>query len=151
MKRTAKMTFVLAIGIFVLIAAGCEEEKTSVVRKGRLVVLENEKIKKELESCQKENQQQKELLEKEFEKKRNDLEDKIEKQKEQFEKELEKQGGNLENCRNQKKILEGTTEKYMQKQVDSVLKVVMDENVRLRQENEGLKAEIEQLKAEKDK
>ncbi len=133
MKRTAKTAFIVTIGIFMLIAAGCEEEEMSVVRKGRLVVLENEKIKKELESCQKKNEEQ----------------------KEQFEKELEKQRGNLENkledCLDKKRVLEGTTEKYMEKQLNSILKDVVDENAKLRQENEGLKAELEQLKAEKDK
>jgi vacuolar-type H+-ATPase subunit I/STV1 len=151
MKTIAKMTFVLAIGIFVLIAAGCEEEM-SAVRKSRLVVLENEKIKKELESCQKENQQQKELLDKEFEKKENDLDNKIEKQKKLLEKEFEKKENDLENkiekqkelldgCLKTKGLLEEKTSKELQGQLDSILKDVVGENTRLRQENEGLKAE----------
>ena len=140
MKRTTKTTFVLAIGIFMLIIAGCEEENNLAIRKSRLIVIENEKLKKELESCQKENQQQKELLGKEFEKKRNDLEKKIENQKMA-----------LDDCLKEKKVLEGRTSKDIEKQVDSVLKDVVDENAKLRQENEGLKAEIEQLKAEEDK
>ncbi|MHC4159249.1 MAG: hypothetical protein ACYSSO_09245 [Planctomycetota bacterium] len=140
MKRPAKMAFVLAVGIVVLFIAGCEEQNLLAVRKSRLVVLENEQLKVQLEECKQKNEQQKELFEKE-----------LEEQKRGLEREIKKQGRLLDRCLKEKMVLANTTEEYVQGRLDSVFKSIVDENVKLNQENKDLKAEIERLREEAEK
>jgi len=135
MKRPAKMVFILAVGIVVLIIAGCEEVNLLAVRKSRLIVLENEQLKGQLEKRKEKNEQQKELFEKELEEQKEDLEKKIKKQKRL-----------LDNCLKRKETLEKQTREVIQERMDSVFKGVMEENVKLRRENKDLKAEIKQLR-----
>jgi len=206
MKRPAKMVFILAVGIVVLIIAGCGEQNLLVIRKSRLILNENEQLKGQLEKCKEENEQQKELFKRELEKQKEKLEKKIEQQKELSKRELEKQKEKLEKkieqqkelskrelekrkehfkkkieqqkellekelerqeekfarriknqkklldkCLKQKRALANTTEDYVQGRLDGLFKGVVDENVKLNQENEGLKAKIERLREEAEK
>ncbi len=65
MKRSAQKVFVLAIGVIMfMLIAGCEEQNISNTKKGRLVAVENIRLKKELEQRDKEIEKQEKLLEK---------------------------------------------------------------------------------------
>jgi len=162
MKRPAKMALILAVGIVVLIIAGCGEQNLLVIRKSRLILDENEQLKGQLEKCKEKNEQQKELSKRELEKQKEKLEKKNEQQKELFEKELEKQEEKLERkitnqkrlldkCLRQKRVLANNTEDFVQGRLDGIFKGVMGENVKLRQENKELKAEIKRLREEAEK
>jgi DNA repair exonuclease SbcCD ATPase subunit len=132
MKRPAQKAFVLAVGIVVItLIAGCDEEQNlsstkSAVKKHQLIAAENMRLTKELERRDKEIKRQKELHN-----------NKIEQQQEL-----------LEKCLQEKNAWKKSAQQNIQEQVDKVLAGVMEELVKLRDENNGLKAQIEQLKAE---
>ncbi|UCE99974.1 MAG: hypothetical protein JSV82_02600 [Planctomycetota bacterium] len=137
MKRPTHKALVLAVGIVLLIIAGCEQENLLAIRKSRLIAIENEKLKEQLVQCENEIEQQKELFEKE-----------LEQQKENLEEEIERQKSRLDECQERKRALEKKTKEILQEQIDSVFMGVMEENVKLRRENEDLKAQIKQLSEE---
>lgn len=132
MKRRAQKAFVLAVSIVVImLIAGCDEEQNlsstkSAVKKHRLIAAENMRLKKDLERRDKEIKSQKELHNK----------------KSKQQQEL------LEKCLKEKNACQERTQQDIQKQVDSVLTVVMEKSEELRKENESLKAQIEKLQAE---
>ena len=64
MKSLFQKTFVLAIGIFIMLTAGCEEENLPDTKMSRLIAVENRQLKKQLEQRNKEIEKQKKLLEK---------------------------------------------------------------------------------------
>lgn len=121
MKRPAQKAFVLAVGIVAIaLIAGCEEEQNLSSTKSAV---------KKHQIIAAENMRLKEELERR-------------------DKEIEKQKELLEKCLEEKNAWKVKAQKNIQKQVDSVLTVVMEKNEELRKENEKLKAQIEKLKTE---
>lgn len=64
MKRSAQKAVVLAVGIAVMLIAGCEEPNLSNTRKSRLIADENRQLKGKLEQRDREIEKQKKLVEK---------------------------------------------------------------------------------------
>jgi len=127
MKGPGIRTFVLAIGIIVvMLSAGCEEEQLKGNQKARVIAAENMQMKNLLQQRDSE----------------------IEKLKEQHKSELKKQEELLAKCKDEKQALEEQlTEKYGD-QIDEFIGNLGAEYVKLHQENDGLKLQIEKLKAE---
>jgi len=67
---------------------------------------------------------------------------------EQRDEEIKKQEKLLEKCLQERDTWKAKAQQNIQEQVDKVLAGVMEEYTKLRKENEGLKAQIEKLKAE---
>ena len=127
MKRRAWKTFVLAAGtVVIMLIAGCEKENAPDTKRSRLIAAENMRLKEEL--------------------KQRDTE--IERLKELHNKEIKKQEKLLEKCLQEKNTWKEKAQQNIEEQVDKVLAGVMEEYTKLREENKGLKAQIEQLKAE---
>ena len=127
MKRRAWKTLVLAVGIVVMLIAGCDEEQNLPdMKRNRLIAAENMRLTKELERRDKE----------------------IKKQKELHNKKNEQQQTLLEKCLKEKNAWKEKAQQNIQEQVDKVLVAVMEQNAKLREENESLKAQIEKLKTE---
>jgi len=122
MKRPTQKAFVLAVGIVVVIAliAGCDEEQNLSSTKSA--------VKKHQIIAAENIRLQKEL--------------------ERRDEEIKKQEKLLEKCLKEKNTWKEKAQQNIQKQVDSILTVVMEKNKELREENESLKAQIEKLKAE---
>lgn len=72
----------------------------------------------------------------------------LKKELEQRDKEIKKQEKLLEKCLQERDTWKAKAQQNIQEQVDKVLAGVMEEYTKLRKENEGLKAQIEKLKAE---
>ena len=64
MKRIARKAAILAVGVVIMLIAGCEKQSISKshIRKSRLVAVENKQLKEQLEQLDKEIKKQKELL-----------------------------------------------------------------------------------------
>ena len=130
MARSVPKTLVLVVGIifgFMLIA-GCEEEETLSntkpnaepnAKRSRLIVIENTQLKAQIEELKKLHSS-----------------------------EMEKQKKLLDNCMQAKKALEEVSEKGVDNYMETILGPLSDENVKLREENKTLKAQIEKLKTE---
>ena len=127
MKKSARKSIALTVGtIVIMLAAGCEEQNLSNVKKHRLIATENIQLKKQLQQRDAE----------------------IEKQKPLCDKKIERQKKLLEKCRLVKMVLEERVNENIQERVDAVLTAVMEKNANLQKENNQLKAEIGQLKKE---
>lgn len=72
----------------------------------------------------------------------------LKEQLEQCNPKIEKQRRLFVKCLQEKKVLIKQTSKNIKEQVDSVLIVVMEENAKLRQENESLKTQAAELRKE---
>ncbi|MBA7712785.1 hypothetical protein ES703_121775 [subsurface metagenome] len=72
----------------------------------------------------------------------------LKKELEQRDKEIKKQEKLLEKCLQERDTWKAKAQQNIQEQVDSILTVVMEKNKELREENEGLKVQIKELKAE---
>ncbi len=70
----------------------------------------------------------------------------LKKRLEQRDGEIEKQKGLLDKCLQEKKVLEQKTSQDFKGQVEGILVILMEENVKLRQEIDRFKKEIEELK-----
>lgn len=139
MKGTNQKVFILAVGVigFVLIA-GCQESATTRLsssktggptdaKKSRLIAAENIELKKQLTRCDKQ----------------------IEKLKEQHSKEIKRQEELLAKCQEEKKLRqEENTDENTKEQMGELSTFIIELSAKLQEENESLKAQIENLKAE---
>ncbi len=123
MKRAARKIFFLAVGVVVMSIAGCGEQAPPGVKKSRLIAAENMRLTKELERCDKE----------------------IESIKELHNKEIKKQEKLLAKCLEEKESWKQKARQNVRNQVKGVFDAVMEQNVKLSEENEKLKAQIEKL------
>lgn len=125
MKESLKKIFILAIGLAIMIGAGCQEKGRLTVKKSRIIAAENIQLKDQLK--------QREL---EIKRLKKQLEDEVKHQKEL-----------LAKCLKQKEVLQNQLQQKIKEQLDDVLTAVIDKNTELREENESLRSEMEQLKA----
>jgi len=124
MKRPALKAFVLVIVFAVVLTGGCGgQNEPPDVKKSRAIAAENIELKKQLAQSSKE----------------------IEKLKVQHGKELDEQNKLLQTCLQEKENLKTKSRQNVRDQVKGVLDTVLEENKKLRDENTGLKAQIEEL------
>jgi len=123
MKRAAREIFVLAVCVVVMLIVGCGEQAPPGVKKSRLIAVENMRLTKELEQRNKE----------------------IERLKELHNKESKKQEKLLAECVQEKESWKQKARQNVRNQVKGVFDAVMEQNVKLSEENEKLKAQIEKL------
>jgi len=102
---------------------GCGEQAPPGVKKSRLIAAENMRLTKELERRDKE----------------------IESIKELHNKEIKKQEKLLAKCLEEKESWKQKARQNVRNQVKGVVDAVMEQNAKLREENEKLKAQIEKL------
>lgn len=127
MKGIAWKMFVLAAStIVVMLIASCQEQEQIDAKKSRVIAAENMELKKELEHRGKE----------------------IERLKELHAKEIKRQEGLLAKCQEEKKLWQDKADENIKEQVSEILTVVMEQNSKLQEENENLKAQIDKLKSE---
>jgi len=123
MKRAIRKIFVLAVGVVVMLVAGCGQQELPGVKRSRLIAVENMRLKKELGQRNKE----------------------IERLNELRNKESKKQEKLLAECMQEKMSWKQKARQNVRKQVKGVFDAVMEQNVKLSEENEKLKAQIEKL------
>jgi len=123
-KRPATKIFVLIVCAAVMLIAGCGEQEPPSMKKSRLIAVENMRLKKELEQRNRE----------------------IEKLKELHNREIKKQEELLAECVQEKESWKQKAHQNVGNQVKGVFDAVMEQNAKLRDENERLKAQIEKLK-----
>jgi hypothetical protein len=123
MKISARRIFFFAICAAVILILGCGQPEPPSVKKSRLIASENMQLKKQLEQREKE----------------------IEKLKAQHSKELSKQQKLLAECLEEKETWKQKARQNVRNQVKDVFDVVMEQNKKLREENENLKSQIQQL------
>ncbi len=123
MKKIVRKIFVLAVGVVVMPIAGCGQQEPPSVKKSRLIAVENMRLTKELEQRSKE----------------------IERLTELHNKESKKQEKLLAKCQEEKESWKQKARQNVKNQVKGVFDAVMEQNVKLRDENEKLKAQIEKL------
>jgi len=123
MKGPAREVFVLVVSVVVMLIGGCAGQEPPSVKKSRTIAAENIELRKELAQSSKE----------------------IEKLKEQHSEELKKQEKLLQTCLQEKEDWKNKSRQNIRSQVKGVLDTVLEENVKLRQENKQLKAQIEEL------
>jgi len=130
MKGTAQKVFIVALGVIVFVLiAGCQESATggpTDAKKSRLIAAENLELKKELANRGKE----------------------IERLKQLHSKEIKRQEELVAKCLEEKKLWQDKADENIKAQVGEVSTVVLEQNSKLREENENLKAQIEKLIAE---
>ena len=124
MKRAARKIFVLAVGVAVISIAGCGQPEPPGEKMSRLISVENTRLKKELELRNKE----------------------IERLNELHNKESKKQDKLLADCMQEKKNWQQKAQQNVRNQVKGVFDSVMEQNAKLREENQKLKAQIEKLR-----
>jgi len=123
MKRAARKIFVLAVGVVVMLIVGCGEQAPPSVKKSRLIAVENMQLRRELEQCNRE----------------------VEKLIELHNREIKKQEELLEKYVREKESWKQKARQNVRNQVKGVFDAVMEQNAKLRDENEKLKAQIEKL------
>lgn len=114
---------IVAIGVVIILIAGCAEQETPNVKKSRLIAAENIELKKQLEQRSKE----------------------IEKINQLYDEKIKEQQNLLADCLQKKESWKNKSQQNIREQVDSVLDAVMEQNAKLREKNEKLKEQIEQL------
>jgi len=124
MKKLASKMFVLTVCVVVMSIAGCGEQEPPGVKKSRLIAVENMQLTRELEQRSKE----------------------IERLKELHSKEIKKQEKLLAECVQEKESWKKKARQNVRNQVKGVVDAVMEQNTKLREENEKLKAQIKELK-----
>jgi hypothetical protein len=127
MKKAVSKGFVLVVSVVAMLIAGCEEQQLPSEKKSRLIVAENMQLKKDLERRSED----------------------IERLKELHDRKIEKQEELLAKCLEEKETWKKKSRQNIRNQVKGVLDAVMEKNAELREENEKLKAQIEQLTAAK--
>jgi methyl-accepting chemotaxis protein len=124
MKSLANEALVLGIMIVTIWITGCAQPDAQSIKMSRVVAAENLQLKEDL--------------------RKKDWE--IKNLKEQY----KEQVGNLENLvadyKEQINVLEEKSRQNIRSQVKEVLDIVLEQNAKLRQENDSLKAQIEKLK-----
>ncbi len=123
MKGPAREVFVLVVSVVVMLIGGCAGQEPPSVKKSRTIAAENIELRKQLAQSSKE----------------------IEKLKEQHSKEIDEQKKLLQTCLQEKEDLKKRSQQNIRNQVKGVLDTVLEENVKLRDENKQLKAQIEEL------
>jgi predicted nucleic acid-binding Zn-ribbon protein len=123
MKGQAWKASVLVVGFVIMLIAGCGQKEPPSVRQSRAIAAENIELRKQFKR----------------------LEEEIAKVKEQHAKKLKKKEKLLTQCEQEKEAWKKKAQQNIRNQVSPVLDAVMDETARLREENTGLKAQIEQL------
>jgi hypothetical protein len=123
MKRAVQKIFVLAVGVAIISIVGCGQPESPNEKMGRLISVENARLKKELELRNKE----------------------IERLNELHNKESIKQDKLLTDCLQEKKNWQHKAQQNLRNQVKDVFDSVLEQNSQLREENEKLKAQIEKL------
>ncbi len=123
MKKAVRKMFVLAVCVVVMSIAGCGQQEQPSVKKSRLIAVENMRLKKELGQRSKE----------------------IERLNELHNKESKKQEKLLAECVQEKESWKHKARQNVRNQVKDVFDAVMEQNAKLRDENEKLKAQIETL------
>ncbi len=123
MKKPASKMFVLIVCVVIMSIAGCGEQEPPSVKKSRLIAVENMRLTKELGQRNKE----------------------IERLNELHNKEIKKQEKLLAECVQEKVSWKQKARQNVRNQVKGVFDAVMEQNVKLRDENEKLKAQIEKL------
>ncbi len=121
MKRPDLKAFVLIVGIAVMMTTGCGPQEPPSVKKSRTIAAENIELRKQLAQSSKE----------------------IEKLKEQHGKEIDEQEKLLQTCLQEKEAWQNKSRQNIRSQVKGVLDTVLEENKKLREENNKLKAQIE--------
>ena len=123
-KQVQKLVF-SAIGIvgIMILAVGCRQEQVSD-KKARLIAAENIELKREVASRDTE----------------------MEKLKELHQKEIERQEKILVECKERNGVLEKELKQDLEERVSGITSTVMNENAKLREEINNLKAEIQKLK-----
>jgi len=116
MKKPASKIFVLTVCVVVMSIAGCGEQELPGVKKSRLIAVENMRLEKEIERL-------------------NELHNKESKKQEKL----------LAECVQEKESWKQKARQNVRNQVKGVFDAVMEQNVKLREENEKLKAQIEKL------
>jgi hypothetical protein len=149
MARTVSKTLVLAVGIIfsMMLIAGCEEEaKISDTKpdtqpdakpdtqpdtkRSRLIAIENAQLKAQIEKL-------KNLHDRE-----------MQRQKELHDKESQRQQQQLDSCLQAKAAMEEMSKKGVEEYMQNILGPISEENTKLREEIETLKAQNEKLKTE---
>jgi len=124
MKRAIRKIFVLAVGVVVMSIAGCGQQEPPSVKKSRLIAVENMQLRRELEQRDRE----------------------IEKLIELHNRESRKQEKLLAECVQERDSWKQKARQNVRNQVKGVFDAVMEQNAKLREENEKLKAQIEKLR-----
>ena len=124
MKRGVRKIFLLVAGVAVISIAGCGQPETPSDKMSRLISVENTRLKKELDLRNKE----------------------IERLKGLHNKESKKQDKLLAECMQGKKNWQRKAQQNVRNQVKGVFDSVMEQNAKLAEENEKLKAQIEKLR-----
>ena len=124
MERAAQQIFVLAVGVAIISIAGCGQPETPSKKMSRLISVENTRLKKELEQRNKE----------------------IERLTKLHNKESKRQDKLLAECVQEKESWKQKAKQNVRNQVKGVFDSVMEQNAKLREENENLKAQIEKLR-----
>jgi len=122
MKGLAQKALVLAVTGLALCCVGCQQEEVPDARKARLIAAENMQLKKDLQ--QRDGQ--------------------IEKLKDLHDKEMRQREQQMTKCVKQRDALEKQLQENIQEKVDEVLTNLMEENAKLRQEVQQLKAQMEE-------
>ena len=127
MKESAPKMLVAAVGIVfgIMLFAGCEEEEqnssntTPDAKRSRLIAIENRQLKQQIEELKKTHA-----------------------------KEIKRQKELLGKCEREKKTLEELSSKGVDSYMKDILGPIAEENAKLHEEIETLKAQIEKLKTE---
>ena len=119
---TTAVVLMVAIGFVLMSIAGCQEQDPSNTRMSKLIALENKQLKKQLEQCDEEIENQKQLLE----------------ECQEVKKVLEKQA---------KENFENIVAPLLQNFAEKTRKL-QEENTKLKAQTEELKTETEELKAQ---
>ncbi len=125
MKKAVRKGFVLVVSVVVVVMliAGCEEQQLPSEKKSRLIAAENMQLKKDLERRSED----------------------IERLKELHDREIQKQEKLLAKCLDEKVTWKEKSRQNIRNQVNGVVDAIMEQNAKIRRENEKLKAQIEQL------
>lgn len=119
---TTPVVLMVAVGFVLMSIAGCQEQDPSNTRMSKLIALENKQLKKQLEQCDEEIENQKQLLE----------------ECQEVKKVLEKQA---------KENFENIVAPLLQNFAEKTRKL-QEENTKLKAQTEELKTETEELKAQ---
>lgn len=114
---------VLLCSCALVLIAGCGGSEPPNVKKSRAVVAENIELRKQLEQRSEE----------------------IRKLEARYSEEAKKMQNLFDECEQEKQTWKRKAQQNIRDQVKGVLDVVVEENVRLREENQALKAQIEEL------
>jgi regulator of replication initiation timing len=126
MKEPARKTFLFLVSVAVILIAGCGQGETPSVKKSRAIAAENMALKKQLKQRSSE----------------------IENLKELHDKKIKEQQKLLAKYQQENETLRLKSKRNVRNQVKGVLDTVIEENAKLRQENEKLKTQIKELEKE---